>query len=131
MTPAELADHLASRGTYSYSRASGPGGQRRDHVETRVRLSIGTDATEGLPPALAERVVEVLGLDRAPHRVISATDRSRERNRAAVLDELARRVAPALTPPPPPRRPTRPTRAAKTRRIESKLRRGTTKRLRR
>jgi ribosome-associated protein len=131
LTPAELAQHLANRGTFSYSRASGPGGQRRDHVETRVQLTIGMDATEGLPPPIAERVIEQLRLDRGPQQIISGRDRSRERNRAAVLDQLARRVVPALRPPPPPRRTTRPTRAAKQRRVETKQRRGITKRLRR
>jgi ribosome-associated protein len=96
-----------------------------------VELTLDVHATDGLPQALDARVVEVLRLDREPHTLTSARDRSRERNRAAVLRELAHRVAPALRPPPQPRRPTRPTKASRDRRREHKRRRGATKRLRR
>jgi ribosome-associated protein len=131
VTPDELAAHLAERGEFAYSRASGPGGQRRDHVETRVALTLTRDAVADLPSPLADRVAAVLRLDDGPLRLRSERERSRERNRDALLDDLAARVAPALAPPPPPRRPTRPTRAARERRLADKQRRSDTKRLRR
>ena len=123
----EIAEHLARRGAYTYSRSSGPGGQRRDKVATRVQLLIPAEAADGLPEELSRRVVRGLGLGTAPLVLQSEKERSRERNRAIVLAELARRVQQALAPPPPPRRPTRPSRGSVDRRIASKQRRGATK----
>ena len=127
MTPGEAAAHLASRAEWRYSRASGPGGQRRDHAETRAELVVRAEALEGLPAPLAERLARGLGLERRPLRLRSETDRSRERNREIVLGRLEARVAAALAPPPPPRRPTAPSRAAKARRLEEKTQRGRVK----
>ncbi len=129
MTPAEVSAQLAARAEWRYSRASGPGGQRRDHAETRAELVLRAEDLESLPlPAsLAERLCRGLGLDRRPLRLRSETDRSRERNREIVLGRLEARVAVALAPPPPPRRPTGPTRAAKTRRLDEKIQRGRVK----
>jgi ribosome-associated protein len=124
---AEVVSHLAAQGTWSYSRASGPGGQHRDHAETRAELVIDEAALAGLPDAIAERLRDRLGVARAPLRLTSQRERSRERNRRLVLDELRRRVERALAPPPPPRRPTRPSRSATERRLEDKTRRGRAK----
>ncbi len=127
MNPAEVAALLAGRGAWTYSRASGPGGQRRDHAETRAELTLRAEDLEGLPAPVAERLTERLRLDRRPLRLSSQTDRSRERNREIVLVRLERRVAEALAPPPPPRRPTRPSRGAKERRLAEKARRSSVK----
>ena len=127
MTPAEVAALLAGRGLWTYSRASGPGGQRRDHAETRAELTIRLEDLEGVPAPLAERLAARLRLDRRPLRLSSQADRSRERNREIVLDAAGRRVAEALAPPAPPRRPTRPTRASARRRLAEKARRASVK----
>ena len=131
MTPAEVSAQLAARAEWRYSRASGPGGQRRDHAETRAELVLREEDLEGLPAPLAERLARGLGLDRRPLRLRSETDRSRERNREIVLGRLEARVTAALAPPPPPRRPTAPSRAAKARRLEEKAQRGMVKAARR
>ena len=131
MTPGEISAHLAARAEWRYSRASGPGGQRRDHAETRAELVVRAEDLEGLPEPLAGRVAGGLGLDRRPLRLRSETERSRERNREIVLGRLEARVVAALEPPPPPRRPTAPTRAAKARRLEEKAQRGQVKAARR
>ncbi len=102
MTPAEVAALLAGRGAWTYSRASGPGGQRRDHAETRAELTIRREDLEGVPAPIAERLAARLRLDRRPLRLSSQADRSRERNREIVLARLERRVADALAPPAPP-----------------------------
>ena len=39
VTPAEVAALIAERASWGYSRSSGPGGQRRDHTETRAELT--------------------------------------------------------------------------------------------
>ncbi|HET6690252.1 MAG TPA: hypothetical protein VFG74_05250 [Miltoncostaeaceae bacterium] len=127
MTAAEVAALLAGRGLWTYSRASGPGGQRRDHAETRAELTIRRDHLEGLPEPVAERLARRLRLDVRPLRLSSQADRSRERNREVVLARLERRVADALAPPAPPRRPTRPSRASAERRLAGKARRASVK----
>ena len=127
MTPAEVAALLAGRGAWTWSRASGPGGQRRDHAETRAVLTIRAEDLAGVPDPLAERLAARLGRDRRPLRLSSQTDRSRERNRAIVVARLERRVAEALAPPAPPRRPTRPSRASAERRLADKARRSSVK----
>jgi ribosome-associated protein len=124
---ADAAAHLAERAAWSYSRASGPGGQRRDHAETRAELTVTAAALEGLPGEVAARLADRLGLDRRPMRLSSQAERSRERNREIVLERLERRVADALAPGPPPRRPTRPSRAARERRLADKARRASVK----
>lgn len=130
MTAAALARRLAALGEWHHSRASGPGGQHRDHAETRVVLILRASDLAALGPAEAERIGAALGLDRRPLRLSSQADRSRERNRAQVMARLERRLAAALAPQ-TPRVPTRPSRAARRRRLDAKAHRGSLKRLRR
>jgi ribosome-associated protein len=131
MSPAEVARWIAARAAWSASRASGPGGQRRDHAETRAQLTVRPADLDGLPEPVASRVAEALGLERRPLRLASQAERSRERNRQVVLTRLERRVAAALAPEPPPRRATRPTAAARRRRLAEKARRAAVKAARR
>ena len=128
---ADAAAAIAERAAWSYSRASGPGGQRRDHAETRAQLTVTRDDLEGLPAEVADRLAARLGLDRRPLRLSSQAERSRERNREIVLERLDRRIADALAPAAPPRRPTRPTRASRERRLADKTRRAALKSARR
>ncbi len=131
MTPEEVAALLAGRGTWSFSRSSGPGGQRRDHAETRAVLTLTAADLDGLPKDVVARLAAGLRLDRRPLRLSSQADRSRERNREIVVERLERRVAQALSPAPPPRRPTRPSRSARERRLADKARRAQVKAARR
>ena len=123
MSPEEVAAHLAERGAWHYSRASGPGGQRRDHAETRAELTIRAAHLEGLPPDVADRLRERwastsgrCGSPARPSARASATAR-----RSSIASR--RRAAAALAPPPPRRRPTRPGRGARERRLADKARR--------
>jgi len=127
MTPAEIAAYLAERGTWTYSRASGPGGQRRDHVATQARLEVTDADLAGLPAPIATRLRAALALADRPLRLRSGTERLREHNRARVVARLEVKVRGALEPPPPPRRPTRPSRASVERRLAEKRRRAATK----
>ena len=127
MTPAEITNHLAERGQWTYSRSSGPGGQRRDHAETEARLMITTDALVGLPTRLATRLTDRLHLADRPLRLRAGTERLREHNRAIVLGRLQRAVQGAMAPPPPPRRATRPSRGSVERRLSAKRHRATVK----
>jgi ribosome-associated protein len=123
MTPEEVAGHLAARGAWTWSRSSGPGGQRRDHAETRAELTLRARDLGELPHPVAARLRDAWGLARRPLRMTSQAERSRERNREVVMARLAARVAEALAPEPPERRPTRPTRAARERRRADKAHR--------
>src|SRR5438067_13027021 len=130
MSPREVAEHLLQRARWSATRSSGPGGQRRDKVETRAELTVDLDALEGLEPALAARLAERLRLQERPLRITSQEERSLSRNQGHAAERLGELVAEALAPPPPPRRPTRPSRGQREARLSDKSARGTVKRLR-
>ncbi len=95
--------------SWEFFRASGPGGQHRNKVESGVRLT-------HLPSGV----------------VVQATERrSQHQNREVALRRLAAALAERAKPPPKPRRPTKPSRAANKRRLEAKRQRGKIKALRR
>src|SRR5438067_1325709 len=130
MDPHVVTEHLLQRATWGASRSSGPGGQHRDKASTRAELVVDREALVGLPSAQAERLCERLGLDDRPLRILSQDERSLNRNRENAAARLEARVVEALAPDPPARRPTRPGRGAREKRLASKTRRATVKRLR-
>ncbi len=77
--------------------ASGPGGQRRNKVETGVRL---THRPSGISVTATER-------------------RSQHANREVAFERIAERLQ-ELQQVSPPRKPTRPTTASRERRLEAK-----------
>jgi ribosome-associated protein len=109
------------------SRSSGPGGQHANVTASRVEATFDVNASRALTEEQRARISSRLG----PRVTAAAQDtRSQHRNRELALERLATRLAHALEVR-RPRTRTRPTRASQKRRVESKRRRGETKRARR
>ena len=95
--------------------------------ETRVEALFDVDASQALSDAQKRRVLAKAG---PVVRAVAQDERSQTRNRELALERLAERLREALRVE-RPRVATNPSRAAVERRLDSKRRRGATKRLRR
>ena len=118
--------------TFSFIRASGPGGQNVNKVSSAVQMRFDARRSASLPDDVSARLQKLAGSRLTLDGVIVITasrHRSQERNRADAIERLIGLIAKAAAPP-VKRRPTRPPRASKERRLEVKSRRASLKSLR-
>jgi ribosome-associated protein len=118
---------------FEFARSGGPGGQNVNKVNSKAVLRWVPAESPSLPPAVKDRLLRAVAsrlTKEGELLVTSQLTRDQSRNVDDCLEKV-RELVLAAARPPKTRRASRPTFASKVRRVEAKLRRSTTKKLRR
>ena len=116
-----------------FIRSPGPGGQNVNKVATAVQLRFDVGNSPSLPDDVRNRLIPLAGRRITEEGVLiieARRFRTQESNRQDAITRLVELIRKA-TERPKPRRKTKPTFASKRRRLETKHRKGETKRMRR
>jgi len=116
-----------------FIRAPGPGGQNVNKVATAAQLRFDVVSSPSLPDDVRKRLIHLAGR-RITEEVVLIIEarrfRTQESNRQDAINRLTELIRKAAEKP-KPRTKTKPTFASKKRRLETKHRKGETKRMRR
>lgn len=116
----------------SFVRASGPGGQNVNKVNTAAQLRFDARTCPALTDDVAVRLVRLAGARATKDGVIVINAdrfRTQERNREDAIARLVTLIQRAAEKP-KPRKATKPSKAAKAKRMDEKTKRGVLKRQR-
>ena len=116
-----------------FIRSPGPGGQNVNKVATAVQLRFNVVNSPSLPDDVRKRLIRLAGkrITESGVLIIEARRfRTQESNRQDAIERLVELIRKAAEKP-KLRRKTRPSLASKSRRLETKHRKGETKRMRR
>jgi ribosome-associated protein len=115
-----------------FIRSPGAGGQKVNKTESAVQLRFNARASPALSNAVFLRLKPLVGRRMTKDGIVVITAhqfRTQELNRRDALDRLIALIREAATPP-KYRRPTKPSKGAKQRRLDTKSRQSTLKRVR-